>query len=393
MKLTLLVLLPILFFCACESSQDELPSFYACQFDHVDSSHLNPNHSKYSELLESITAQGVVGITMAVHRPAQGMWLGASGKADLHNNIDLQSCNITRMGSTIKLFTATVILLIQEEGRIDIDDKISDYLDQAYLDRIENADRATIRQLLQHSSGIYNYIQSLTFQTASLNDLLREWKADELLHFAKGKAAYFEPGTDVAYSNTNYILLGLLIERIEGKPLYQVYEEKLFGPLGLNFSLFAGKNPVPYGIARGYIDLYSNLQVIESTYNSGWDYYTADGGLISNPYDMSQFFEALMDGRILKPTSLNEMLSFRFPNTPDEDFFPLAYGLGIFEIETPQGLAYMHSGDAIGYYANMMYFPDDSTTIVYAVNSNYGQIDQFVSTQEAIETIIEVVKQ
>ena len=155
---------------------------------------------------------------------------------------------------------------------------------------------------------------------------------------------------------------------------------------------FAATDPVPDGIARGYIDLYSNLQVIESTYFSGWDYYTADGGLISNPYDLSVFFRALMDGQILTEQSLNEMLAWKSPNEPDTDFFPISYGLGIFKIETTQGIAYMHSGDAIGYYANMLYFPDDSTTIIYAVNSNYGKIDQFVSTREAMENIINAIK-
>jgi len=99
-----------------------------------------------------------------------------------------------------------------------------------------------------------------------------------------------------------------------------------------------------------------------------------------------------MDGQILTEQTLNEMLTWKSPNEPDTDFFPISYGLGIFKIETPQGIAYMHSGDAIGYYANMLYFPDDSTTIIYAVNSNYGKIDQFVSTMEAMENIINAIK-
>jgi D-alanyl-D-alanine carboxypeptidase len=130
--------------------------------------------------------------------------------------------------------------------------------------------------------------------------------------------------------------------------------------------------------------------VIESTYFSGWDYYTADGGLISNPYDMNVFFQALMSGHIINSNSLNEMLRWRTPNEPDPDFFPISHGLGIFKIETPYGIAYMHSGDAIGYYANMLYFPGDGTTVVYAVNSNYGKIDRLVSTKEAIEKIISI---
>jgi D-alanyl-D-alanine carboxypeptidase len=184
----------------------------------------------------------------------------------------------------------------------------------------------------------------------------------------------------------------MLIEKIEGKPFFKVFEDKIFIPFGLTMTKFAAEDHVPDGIVRGYIDMYSNLQIIESTYFSGWDYYTADGGLISNPYDMNVFFRALMNGQIINSNSLNEMLTWKTPNEPDPDFFPISYGLGIFKIETDKGIAYMHSGDAVGYYANMLYFPGDSTTIVYAVNSNYGKIDQLVSTKEAMEKIINETK-
>ena len=212
------------------------------------------------------------------------------------------------------------------------------------------------------------------------------------MKYAYNQKSYFDPGEDVLYSNTNYILLGLLIEKIEGKPLYRVFEEKIFDPLGLTSTQFAGKDPVPDGIVRGYIDLYSNLNVIESTCYSGWDYYTADGGLISNVYDMNVFFRALMNGQILSSGSLNEMLTWKTPSEQDPEFYEIQYGLGIFKMTTPAGVCYFHSGDAIGYYANMIYFPDDGTTIVYAVNSNYGKIDKYVSTKTAIEKIISVLK-
>ena len=97
---------------------------------------------------------------------------------------------------------------------------------------------------MQHSSGIYNYIQNLQFQTASLNDLIRQWKPEELLNFARNKPAYFSPGTDVSYSNTNYKLLGMIIANVEGKPFYEVFKEKIFDPLGLTMTVFAAT--VPY---------------------------------------------------------------------------------------------------------------------------------------------------
>lgn len=392
MNKTTFFLLIIFVISSCKKGEDLSPVFYDCNINFADSSLSNPNNELYQSLLNDITSSGVVGITMSVYHDQTGMWIGAGGKADLHNNIDMKSCNISRVGSTVKMFTATTILKLMEEGKLNLDDKISSYLEGDVINKIENADVATIRQLLQHSSGIYNYIQNLNFQTASLNNFIREWEPADLLCYAYNQSAYFHPAEDVRYSNTGYILLGMLIEKIEGKPFYKVFEDKIFIPLDLTMTKFAAEDHIPYGTVRGYIDMYSNLQVIESTYFSGWDYYTADGGLISNPYDMSVFFRALMNGQIINSNSLDQMLTWKTPQDPDTEFFPISYGLGIFKIETDQGIAYMHSGDAVGYYANMFYFPDDHTTIVYAVNSNYGKIDQFVSTKEAMEKIISATK-
>jgi D-alanyl-D-alanine carboxypeptidase len=392
MNKILSIVLAMAMLAACRKSEVIAPEFYACNLNFTDSSYNNPDDGRYRSLLSGMTADGVVGVTMAVYRQQNGIWVGAAGKADLYNDVDMQPCNITRVGSTVKMFTAATVLKLAEEGKLDLDDKISNYLGGDVISRIENADRATVRQLLQHSAGVYNYIQNLQFQTASTNDLIREWQPYDLLQYAYHKNAYFAPGEDVAYSNTGYIMLGMMIGEIEGKPFYEVFKEKIFEPLGLNSTFFAADDPVPDGIVRGYVDLYSNLQVVESTYYSGWDYYTADGGLISTPYDLNVFFRALMAGEVISAGSLDEMLSWQAPLEPDPEFFPISYGLGIFKIETPYGTAYMHSGDAIGYYANMIYFPDDSTTIVYAVNSNYGKIDQYVSTREAMEKIMEVVR-
>ncbi|MCE7864140.1 MAG: class A beta-lactamase-related serine hydrolase [Bacteroidetes bacterium CHB5] len=392
MNRILCILLVGLLFNSCDQGEDINPTFFDCTFSFADSSATNPNNAKYQTLLNDMTARGVVGVLMSVYHSQSGMWMGASGMADLHNRVAMKPCNISRVGSTVKMFTATTVLKLAEEGKLDLDDKISSYLSGDVIEKIENADQATIRQLLHHSSGIYNYIQSLKFQTASLNDLIKVWRPEDLLKYAYHQKAYFKPDEDVRYSNTGYIMLGMLIEKVEGKPFYNVFEEKLFTPLGLTMTRFAAEDPIPDGIVRGYIDMYSKLQVTESTYYSGWDYYTADGGLISNPYDLSVFLQALMNEEIINSNSLSEMLTWKTEKNPDPEFFPIDYGLGIFKIETEDGVAYMHSGDAIGYYANMLYFPDDGTTIVYAVNSNYGKIDQFVSTKEAIEKIISTVK-
>jgi D-alanyl-D-alanine carboxypeptidase len=389
--LVIILVLALTMLVACEKDPVMQTGFYECNLPFADSSAANPLASSYSALLSVITGDGVPGIMMSIVQPETGLWTGASGMADLSGNVALQPCNITRVGSTVKTFTAVTVMMLAEEGKLSLDDSASKYLSSSDIRDIENAGAATIRQLMQHSSGIYNYIENLQFQTASLNDLVRTWSADDLLEYARKKPACFKPGSDVRYSNTNYILLGMIISNVEGKPFYDVFKEKIFDPLGLAMTKFAATDPVPDGIIRGYVDFYSTLDVMDATWYSGWDYYTADGGLISNPNDMNIFLNALFDGQLISAASLKEMTSWMTPSEQDPEFFPVSYGLGIFRMETPWGEAWFHSGDAIGYYAAMTYFPDSRTFITWAVNGNYGNIDQYTQTKAAMERIFGTV--
>ena len=386
MKYFSLLIALVFFTTACEQDPFFEPSYYECKAPVTGSNKQHPKADEYQGLLKEIASSGVPGIMMTI-RDEAGIWSGAEGKADLANDVDLQACHITRVGSTVKTFTAATILLLHEEGKLELDDKISDYLSADYLSGLENADVVTIRQLLQHSSGMYNYIADPRFQTASLNDLIKVWKPGELLSYARNKPADFAPGSNVRYSNTGYILLGEIIEAVEKKAFYKVFEEKLFEPLNLTSTRFAAEDPVPVGIIQGYVDFYSNLNVINATRYSGWDYFTADGGLIANSFDLNEFLTQLFEGGILSEESLNEMRSWQAPNKQAKEGFDTYFGLGIFMIDTEFGPAYIHSGDAIGYFASMVYFPDQNVTITWATNGNYGKIDTFISSKKAMESI------
>ena len=150
---------------------------------------------------------------------------------------------------------------------------------------------------------------------------------------------------------------------------------------------FAAEDPVPRNIIRGYTDLYSNLQLINSTEYSGWDYFTADGGLISNAHDLNIFMTQLFEGQILSEHSMREMMTWLAPETQDQEGFETDFGLGVFRIQTDFGPAYMHSGDAIGYFASMVYFPDQKVCITWAVNSNYGEVDELTQSKAAMNHI------
>tara|TARA_R110000796_G_scaffold252571_1_gene388006 strand:+ start:52681 stop:53859 length:1179 start_codon:yes stop_codon:yes gene_type:complete len=390
MKIITFILLTLLLSCT-ESDSVFEKSNYECSQVIDQNNQDHPKSKLVSNIMKSMISKGVPGILMTVHTNENGYFSDALGKSDIASNININDCNITRVGSTVKTFTAVTILKLQEEGKLKLDDLINLYLPENVLKDIENADKVTIRQLLNHSSGIYNYIQDLKFQTASLNDFKKVWKVEELLDYARKRNAYFSPGDDVIYSNTNYIFLGMIIEVVEGKHFYEVFKDKIFNPLPLNFTQFAAIDPVPDNIIRGYIDIYSNLNLINSTYNSGWDYFSADGGLISNAFDLNVFLTNLFQGNILSDTSLKEMMTWTKPKKEFGDGFETSFGLGIFKIETNFGPAYLHSGDAIGYFASMVYFPNQKTTITWAVNANYGKMDEIIQSKKSMEFIFKTL--
>mgnify|MGYP001809962673 CR=1 FL=1 len=376
---------------ACEADPVFEPDFFDCDISGLTQNPSHPRSTEFQNLIDGIRDAGTPGIMMSVRDKTNGVWSGVSGKADLKCNIDLLPCNITRVGSTVKTFTAVSIFMLIEEGKLGLDDPITMYLSDSQLLGLENAHQSTVKDLLQHTSGIFNYIRSLRFQTASLNDLNKTWYPEDLMAYARGASALFPVGTDADYSNTNYILLGQIIESITKKPFYVFFEQRIFIPFGLTMTQFAATDPVPAKIIQGYTDLYNNRTIINSTQFSGWDYFTADGGLISNPYDLALFMEQLFGGKILKPESLIQMLDWTSPSYEDPEGFPTDYGLGIFKIETSLGTGYIHSGDAIGYFASMVYFPEYETVISWAANGNYGSIDEHTQSKSAMEHIFKTI--
>src|SRR5690606_29777578 len=125
MTRTIYIILALFLLFSCDKGEDINPTYYDCKFNFTDSSTTNPNNNNYQSLLNGMTSSGVVGVMMSVYNTQTGMWIGASGKADLHNNIAMKPCNISRVGSTVKMFTATTVLKLAEEGKLNLDDKIS----------------------------------------------------------------------------------------------------------------------------------------------------------------------------------------------------------------------------------------------------------------------------
>jgi D-alanyl-D-alanine carboxypeptidase len=173
-------------------------------------------------------APGVVGLA----RTGERTWQGASGLGDLRANRPARAGDRFRVGSMTKSFVAALVLQLVGEGRLSLDDNLERWLPGL----VPSGERITVRQLLNHTSGLYNYSDDLP-------EPPRRFRPRELVAIATGHKPLFTPGTQFSYSNTNYILAGLLVERVTGQPLDDQLEQRIFQPLGLDHT----ELPTPSG--------------------------------------------------------------------------------------------------------------------------------------------------
>jgi D-alanyl-D-alanine carboxypeptidase len=305
---------------------------------------------------------------MLIKSAADGLWVGATGKSNLAHDTDMKGTERFRVGSITKTFTATVILKLREQGKLSLDDKLADWLPQT-KGRIPQAERITLRHLLTHTSGIRNVGDDhIPFQLALLNrpadaDMTQP---DEMLErYVYGKPLGFDPGTDYAYSNTGFTLLGMVAEKAGGQSLQQQMHELIFAPLGMHDTYLEKRNDP--GVVRGYYDLYGNGKLLDvSAWEKAYDDGSAAGGLITTATDLLKFSDALFGRRLLSEQSLSEMItSVRLPSCPEGDC-EYGYGLETWQFKAARGQG--HVGGVIGIDAIWFYFPEKQTTIILYTN-------------------------
>lgn len=328
----------------------------------------HPKAAVYQAVLDAHTAKGLPGIAALV-RDKDGVWVGASGKADISKNIDMSPCTVSKAASLTKTFVATLALKLVEEGKFGLDDPLTKWLPEKVLSKLKNANISTVRQLLNHTTGIVDVIEDEGFYLAVLNNPAKKWTPEELLEFVYGDAPEFAPGGGVSYSNTNFLLLAMVINQATGVDHSQLLREKLLVPLALDQSFYYWHDEVPNTTAQGYFDLYNNQTLINVTnFNTGSG--NGYGGLYSNVFDLQTFIEALVrDKTLLSPSTLDQMLTFGEP----EGTTNKRLGLGIFKDfleRAPDEFAYGHRGRDLGYTADMYWFPNQDVTMTYLIN--YG---------------------
>ncbi|MBH1937492.1 beta-lactamase family protein [Streptomyces sp. AV19] len=342
-----------------------------------------PDRPELQKAIQEIVDSGFAGVQLRVH-DERGQWVGSAGVAELGKAAEPPVNGHFRIGSNTKTFTAALVLRLVAEGKIGLDSPADDYLPEFGLDR-----QITVRMLLQHTSGVFNFtgeffedgtvVPGIPWQGQEyVDNLFRTYRPDELVRLALSKPARFAPGTDWSYSNTNYVLAKLLIEEVAGCSLAEEMQRRILGPLGLSGTMVPGTSPeIPEPHAHGYYryEDAGQWKVVDVTrMNPSW--VSAAGDMISTTEDLHTFFSALNAGKLLPAPLLAEMRR-PYPKS--------GYGLGLFVQDTEcGGTVLTHNGGFFGWGALMFSSPDGSTTLTASLTTGDAELD-FAATAEAFQ--------
>lgn len=356
----------------------------ACQKDQIQSTEpctpdssfsINPDHPKATRInavIDAYTAKGIPGLTVLIH-DADGFWIASRGYADLEAGIPMQPCHINKLGSITKMMIGTLVWQLIKEGKLDIDAPLGQYIPEVAA-KITNGANITLGMLVNHTSGIYDISRDLAYNLAVVNDFTKTWTEDEILAYVSGKPATNDPGKEVSYSNSNTMLIGMIIEKVTGQPHAEVLEESLFIPLDMRSTYYYNyAEPFPSSIlAQGYLDFNNDggsIQNISSLNPGSGNGYT---GVYSTVTDMYKYMEALMVKKILiSPENLDIIFnSFRSTGEGKWQSSLGAIHREYMDVLPDSVIAYGHGGGDIGYSANLIYFPHNGT--IFSATFNYG---------------------
>ncbi|CAM4340339.1 D-alanyl-D-alanine carboxypeptidase [Bacillus wiedmannii] len=283
---------------------------------------------------------GYPGILAQISKGGKN-WIYAAGIADLRTKKTMKTDFRFRIGSVTKTFIATVLLQLSGENRLNLDDSVEKWLPGVIQGNGYDGNQITIRQLLNHTSGIADYVNSKDFD---IMDKKKSYTAEEFVKMGVSLPPDFAPGKGWSYSNTGYVLLGILIEKVTGNSYAEEVENRIIEPLDLSNTFLPGNSSVIPGTkhARGYFQLDGASELKDVTYiNPG----SSDGDMISTADDLNKFFSYLLGGKLLKEQQLKQMLT-----TVPTNKEGTGYGLGIYETKLPNGVSvWGHRGVVPGF--------------------------------------------
>jgi D-alanyl-D-alanine carboxypeptidase len=317
-------------------------------------------HAEIQEMIDAKAEEyGFPGLVVGVETPACGRWIGTAGLASRDPETPMRPGHIIPIGSVSKIFVATVVLQLAEENLLDLDGTLS-----GWHPDFPNADSITIRQLLNHTAGTYNYFPDTAnpcYQVYA-TEPGRTWTPQEVIACASGYPADFAPGQDWNYSNTGYLLLGTIVESVTGNGLYDEMTARLFDPLGMNRTFYKAVPGMPGERARCYFGEEDISEKFNPTFVFGC------GGMESNASDLLTLLRAVVTGDLLSESSLSQML-----DCVDTHGYPMGdYGFGIAcRSHALAGQLYGHAGRGDG-MVELFHSADWDTTLVVLVNHRFN---------------------
>ena len=347
------------------------------------SSALKPiSQSALQSMLDATARELLIPGAVVLLRTPQGEFTATYGTTQLGTKIPPTTDTYFRIASNTKTMTAAVIMQLAQEGKLKFNDPVS-----KYVAGVPKGDHITIAELLDMRSGLYNYLNAPEL-SKSADHPTRIWTPAELLAIGFAQPPNFPPDTDYEYSNTNYVLLGLIVEKVEGKTLAQAMQDRLFGPLGMLHTALPPSNvnalPAPY--SHGYLYGSSSVAFVgEPPYSAAVkaaatagtlkpnDYTSlnhsfawAAGGAISTANDCATWIQALVSGHVFDAEYQQLWLDSLRPMDPKKP--GQEYGYGIIALRWGTNAIYNHGGETAGYQSFMGYDPANKITLIVWTN-------------------------
>jgi D-alanyl-D-alanine carboxypeptidase len=318
---------------------------------------LSPEISEKIDKLatEVLARTGVPSASVAVVKAGQIVYVKAYGDARLEPRTPATPEMRYSIGSISKQFTAAAILLLQEQGKLSLDDKVA-----KFLPNLTRAKEVTIRQLLSHTSGYQDYWP----QDYVMPMMLQPVTAQKIMDMWARKPLDFEPGTKWQYSNTNYVIAGVIIEKASGKPLLQLLSERVFTPLGMKSVANTDQEKLGETDPIGYLRY--ALGPLRPAPKEGKGWLFAAGELAMPAHDLAAWDISIIDQRLLKPSSYRELET----EVLLKNGLSTHYGLGVAVNNEAGTRALSHGGEVSGFTAENIVFPEKRVAIVVLTNQD-----------------------
>ncbi|KJS37207.1 MAG: beta-lactamase [Hyphomonas sp. BRH_c22] len=333
------------------------------------------------------------GATAAIALPDGTIVTAATGLADVENDRVMTPETPMLAASIGKTFVAATVLALESEGLVSGTDLVSVHLgDRAWLEGLPNAETITVAHLLHHSAGLPDHVYLPEFQQAWADIAAREEITPEhLLDFVTGREPLFEAGKGWAYSDTGFVLLGLLIEAVTGQSWYDAVSARFLAPLGLD-GTFPSDRPDLHGLAVGYVEPDNPFGMPERTADAEgrllWNpaVESAGGGFASTASDLARWGHLLFSGMAMEEPYLDRLLD-GVPVGPNASGILYGAGVAIYA-GTSYGPVYGHGGWIPGYVSSLRHYADHSVTVAFQINSDAGVTDETSELVPALEAAL-----